>query len=163
MLYYVNFSRHLNFHAVSLRSRVMKPFVAEYDYMHKCKQAEISLSPMSQMRDLTKGASFVPAVPERSLRSLKGTVDHKPRWWSTQVRTVCAMLWVCCGCKHQADCENSDHHRRTGRNEPGFAEWQVCDWGLSESSRFVSLAVRASSQPQSFVTLYPFLVPHYDW
>ena len=37
--------------------------------------------------------------------------------------TFCGDLFVfCCRCKYQVDCENRDHHRRTGQNGAVFVE-----------------------------------------
>jgi len=51
--------------------------------------------------------------------------------------TICALLWLCCGRKHQAESKKGEHLSRTGRNGARFVEVPMCDTTLSEISRFV--------------------------
>ena len=51
--------------------------------------------------------------------------------------TICALLWLCCDCKHQAESEKGEHLSRTGQNRARFVEVPMCDMTLSEISHFV--------------------------
>ena len=51
--------------------------------------------------------------------------------------TICALLWLYCDHKHQAESEKGEHLSRTGRNGARFVEVPMCDMTLSEISCFV--------------------------
>jgi len=51
--------------------------------------------------------------------------------------TICALLWLCCSHKHQAESEKGKLLSRTGRNGARFVKVPMCDTTLSEISRFV--------------------------